>query len=58
LRRLRLVFVKKFEQLSSRVVIKSMGESGHGGWDLETLVEDDLVLITRRWIDEERIEVD
>jgi hypothetical protein len=33
-----------------------MGELGNGGWDLETLVEDDLV--TRRWIDEEWVEVD
>jgi hypothetical protein len=45
LRRFRSVFVKKFEQLGSRVLVKSMGELGNGGWDLETLVEDDFLAL-------------
>ena len=45
LRRLGSVFVKKFEQLGSRVLVKSMGKLGNGGWDLETLVEDDFLAL-------------
>ena len=45
LRRLWTVFVKKFEQLGSRVLVKSMGELSNGGWDLETLVEDDFLAL-------------
>jgi hypothetical protein len=43
--RLGTVFVEKFEQLSSRVLVKSMGELSNGGWDLETLVEDDFLAL-------------
>ena len=39
------ILVKKFEQLCSRVLVKSMGELSNGGWDLETLVEDDFLAL-------------
>jgi len=45
LRRLGSVFVKKFKQLGSRVFVKSMRELSDGGWDLETLVEDDFLAL-------------
>ena len=43
--RLGSVFVKKFEQLGSRILVKSMRELGNSGWDLETLVEDDFLAL-------------
>ena len=48
LRRLGSVFVKKFEQLGSRVLVKSMGELSNSEWDLGTLVEDDFGGSSRR----------
>ena len=45
LRRFGTVFVKEFEQLCSRVLVKSMGELSNGRWDLETLVEDDFLAL-------------
>jgi len=45
LRRLGTVFVKKFEQLGSGVLVKSMRKLSNGGWDLETLVEDDFLAL-------------
>jgi hypothetical protein len=45
LRRLGTVFVKKFEQLCSRILVKSMGELSNGGWNFETLVEDDFLAL-------------
>ena len=45
LRRFGTVFVKKFEKLCSCVLVKSMGELSNGGWDLETLVEDDFLAL-------------
>ena len=43
--RLGTVFVKKFEQLGSRVLVKSMGELSDGRWNLETLMEDNFLAL-------------
>ena len=43
--RLRAVLVQKLEQLSSGVLVQSVGELGDGRRDLETLVEDDLLTL-------------
>jgi len=42
---LRAVLVQELEQLGSRVFVESVRELGDGGWNLEALVEDDLLAL-------------
>ena len=39
------VLVEEFEQLRSRVLVKSVRELGNSRWDLETLVEDNFLAL-------------
>ena len=45
LRRFGTVSVKEFEQLGGGVFVECVRELGNGGWDLETLMEDDFLTL-------------